>query len=64
MEDHNVMRVIEVLGKAGHILPRESVCAVNGLLLTVRPVHPILRDTRVNTRYVLKKIKKKMLVGC
>jgi len=52
MENHNIMRVIEVLGKAGHILSCESVCAVNGLLLTVRPVHPILRDTRVNTRLV------------
>ncbi len=50
VENHYIMRVIEVLGKTGHILSCESVCTVDGLLLTVRPVHAILRDTQQSTQ--------------
>src|SRR4029434_9332372 len=47
---HKVMRVVEVLGQGGPLLPSQTVSAIKGLLLTVGPVHAVLnRDTHTHS---------------
>lgn len=43
MEDHQVQRVVEVLGHLGNLVTRQSVGAVDGLVLQVGPVDAVLR---------------------
>lgn len=42
VEHHQVQRVVEVLGHLGNIMTRQSVGAVDGLVLHVCPVYTIL----------------------
>ena len=49
MEDHQVQGVVQVLCDPGQVLPRQPVGAVDGLVLQVRPVHPVLDEEEYTT---------------
>ena len=55
VEHHQIQWVVEVLGQPGHVLTRQTVGAVDGFVLQVRPVHTVLtgREGQRGIRSVL-----------
>lgn len=46
MEHHYIVRVVEMFSQAGHVQTCQPVSAVDGLLLSVCPVHAVLNEKR------------------
>ena len=49
VEDHQVQGVVQMLRDPGQVLPCQPVGAVDGLILQVRPVHPVLDEKQDTT---------------